>query len=107
MTTDSTKPQPEDAVARFRTIGEATVDLTSVTFATRYTRQGRPYVSDELREVEGFFWSCTGCGATSSTAGRSRIRLDYGFYLPNERDEARQDANAHAEKCRALPKPTT
>ncbi|CAM5250243.1 hypothetical protein SGLAM104S_01611 [Streptomyces glaucescens] len=98
-------PWPEGVLARFITVGGATVDLLTHTFRTRYTGQGRPYVSDEGREVDGFTWACLGCGATSATNGRNYIRFDYGRYLPTEDGEAREDAQTHAERCRALPRP--
>ncbi|MFD0053019.1 hypothetical protein ACFVHR_04745 [Streptomyces sp. NPDC127168] len=98
-------PWPDGVIARFLTVGGATVDLGTHTFRTRYTGQGRPYVSSEGREVDGFTWACLGCGATSATNGRTYIRFDYGRYLPTEDREARDDAQAHAERCRALPRP--
>ncbi|MFJ1695683.1 hypothetical protein ACIOHC_11115 [Streptomyces sp. NPDC088252] len=101
-----TEPWPKGVIARYLTVGGATVDLSTLRFTTRYTWKGRPYVSDEAREVEGFTWACGGCDATSSTSGRNHIRFDYGRYLPNERHEASEDANKHAEECRALPRPS-
>ncbi len=97
---------PEGVIARYLTVGGATVEMRSLRFTTRYTPQGRPYVSDKSREVDGSSWFCLGCGADGSTdAAATYIRFDHGRYLPNERDDARRDANAHAEKCRAMPKP--
>jgi hypothetical protein len=101
----TSKPQPEKAdtdhvLMRFLTVGGATVELRSHRFTTQCTRQGRPCVSDHAREVDGFVWECLGCEANSE-----RVRWDYGRYLPNERAEARDHANAHAEICRAMPKP--
>ncbi|MGW9058888.1 hypothetical protein [Streptomyces sp. NPDC055733] len=98
-------PWPDGVIARYLTVGGATVDLGTHTFRTRYTGQGRPYVSSEGREVDGFTWACLGCGATSATNGRTYICFDYGRYLPTEDREARDDAQAHAERCRALPRP--
>ncbi|MGS2645798.1 hypothetical protein [Streptosporangium sp. G12] len=95
---------PADVLARFLTVGGATVDVQSVRFTTRYTFRGRPYV-DAAREVDGFAWQCLGCDATGATDGSNPIQFDYGRYLPNERDLARREANAHAERCRAMPKP--
>ncbi|WP_438490721.1 hypothetical protein [Streptomyces sp. S186] len=88
---------------RFLTAGGATVELRSHRFSTRYTGQGRPYVSDEVRDVDGFVWKCLGCDADGRSDGPNPIRFDGGRYLPGERDEARRDANAHAQTCRAMP----
>ncbi|KIZ17356.1 hypothetical protein [Streptomyces natalensis] len=94
------------AVMRFLTQGGATVEVRSHRFTTHYTWQGRPYVSgDSTREVDGFVWECLGCDADGRFDGSRGPSLDYGRYLPNERDVARRDANSHAEKCRALPRP--
>ncbi|MEV7782756.1 hypothetical protein [Kitasatospora sp. NPDC088351] len=90
---------PADVVARFTTVGASAVDLHTHRFTTRYTPQGRPYVGD-AREVDGYLWQCHGCAVTGS----------YGHYrdpyLPDEREQAHQDANDHAATCRAMPRPT-
>ncbi|KMS81805.1 hypothetical protein ACH49_01350 [Streptomyces leeuwenhoekii] len=105
--TQTTQPAdwPEGVIARYLTVGGATVDVRTHRFTTRYTGQGRPYVGNEDYEVDGFTWACFGCDATGATDGRNYIRLDYGRYLPTERGEVRQDAQEHAERCRALPRP--
>lgn len=98
--------QQNPTVARFLNNSGATVEMLSIRFSTHYLPQGRPYVSDTARDVDGFAWQCLGCGATGATGatgGANHIRSDYGRYLTNERDEARRDANAHAAQCRAMP----
>lgn len=78
MTTQTeTAAWPENVIARYLTVGGATVDVTD---------QG-----------EDSYWryetQCTGCPHKDGflTAGGS---------------SARRDAQAHAERCRAMPKPT-
>lgn len=70
------QPWPEGAVARYLTVAGATVDITN---------SGKP---DDHRH----YTRCTGCHY-----GRNRSWV-------NE-DIAHQNAQAHAEKCRALPRP--
>ncbi|MFE2412332.1 hypothetical protein ACFXDE_28690 [Kitasatospora sp. NPDC059408] len=92
---------PENVLARYLTVGGAQIDLTSVRFRTRFLPKGRPYVGDTYHEVDGFTWKCNGCGTTGSVGV-------YGDpYLPNERQDAHLDANAHANECRSMPKPTS
>lgn len=99
------EPQSE-VVMRFLTTCGATVEVLNYPFETRYTWQGRPYTSNEMRQVDGFIWVCQGCRASGSTDGSTGPRGDYGRYLPDELDLARKDANRHAGECRAMPKPT-
>ena len=92
---------PENVLARYLTVGGAHVDLTSIRFRTRYLPQGRPYVGDSYREVNGFTWTCHGCGTTGSVGS-------FGDpYLPNERQDAHLGANAHANGCRSMAKPAS
>jgi hypothetical protein len=96
-------PAVEVPLMQFLTQGAAVVEVRSHRFRTRYTWQGRPFVSDEVREVDGFTWKCLGCGKRGS-GGRGPFS-DGEPYLDNEGDQARDDANAHAASCRAMPKP--
>lgn len=66
-----TEPWEAGVIARYLTVGGATVDLTGGGHATRYR--------------------CTGCGDGTDIGG-------------NE-GRAREIAQGHAEKCRALPRP--
>lgn len=88
-------------VMRFLTQGGATVEVRSHRFQTRYTHRGRPNVysfdSSKTRTVDGYRWTCRGCG----TCGEIGIS-DYN-YLDTEEGRARDDANAHAASCRAMP----
>jgi hypothetical protein len=91
---------------QFLTQGGARVEIRNHRFSTRYLPTGRPYVGDEAHDVDGFTWKCLGCDADGKTDGNRAVFWDYGRYLPGERDDARRDANQHADKCRAMPKPT-
>jgi hypothetical protein len=95
-------PDPADTavLTRFLTLGGATVELRSHRFTTTYTVQGRPFVSDHARTVDGYVWECLGCGAD----GKGILDWD-GRYLPDERAQAREHANTHAGACRAMPAP--
>lgn len=110
--TDTTTPQTAEQPAtdnvamQFLTQGGARVEVYNHRFMTRYLPTGRPYVGDEAYEVDGFTWKCLGCDANGKTDGHMPAFHDYGRYLPNEKTDARRDANKHADKCRALPKPT-
>ncbi|MFE7954402.1 hypothetical protein [Streptomyces sp. NPDC057413] len=105
MSQPTTTATPEGIVAQFVNLGGATVELRTERFTTRYTAQGRPYVSEEPRTVNGYVWICRGCTTGSASDAPLHIRLDHGRYLPNEAAEARRDANTHASTCRALPQP--
>ena len=70
---------PEGVIARYLTVAEATVDITC---------NGNPH------------WSCTACPGTS----RGAYTGPFGY--PFTIDEIHEQAQAHAEKCRAMPKPT-
>lgn len=98
-TAAATTPEADAPLMRFLTVGGATVELRTRKFTTKYTHLGRPYVSDEVRVVDGYSWTCLGC----RTVGQPNI-FDYD-YLPNEERQARDDANKHAAACRAMPRP--
>jgi hypothetical protein len=95
------KRREASAKWQFATQGGAIVELRSKRFETRWHPwRGRPGVVDTPYEVDGFVWECLGCDAIGRDPGSYE-----GDYLPSEREVARDEANAHAEKCRALPKP--
>jgi len=96
----TTDTWPEGVLYRFQTVGGATVDLHAHRFATQYTNQGRPFASNEWREVDGYMWLCRGCDTSSFDDFTY-----HGGYLPGEKREARDHAQAHAERCRAMPRP--
>jgi hypothetical protein len=84
---------------RFLTRGGAVVDVYAVRFVTRWL-EGPPTLAVEPYEIDGFQWTCGGCGAYG--------REGDAYRDPHYRDqvEARGDANEHADTCWALPKPT-
>jgi hypothetical protein len=103
MTTQTPTAWPEGVIARYLTVGGATVDVTH-----RHTLPPDP-------EPFATLATCTGCPASEE---RSHYRTYYnsGGFLRDAKEEheaeaadeqARAWAQAHAEKCRALPKPTT
>lgn len=89
---------PEGVTARYLTVGGATVDLT--------------YLLNMLTPPEPFatLASCTGCPASKEISHWRLVRgtfSDREERAPDAADEqAREWAQAHAEVCRALPKPT-
>ncbi len=89
MNTDKTVGEP-GVIARYLTVGGATVDIT---------------YSTKSGLLAG---ACTGCGSTehtntngafSDSPEEEQARVEE--WLPH----AKRDAQAHAEKCRALPRP--
>jgi hypothetical protein len=81
-------PQPQP-YARYLTVGGATVDIV----------RGEPF-ADAADTA-----TCTGCGALTRSYGTSEAgdsREDRARYAERE---ARKAAQAHAEKCRAMPAP--
>ncbi|MFD4220430.1 hypothetical protein [Streptomyces griseus] len=85
---------PTGVIARYLTVGGATVDLTH-----RLTVHNPPKPFATLA-------SCAGCPATEEV---SHYRTNWGSeeHNPEAADaDARIWAQSHAETCRALPKPT-
>ncbi|WP_318201068.1 hypothetical protein [Streptomyces sp. SCL15-4] len=74
--TDHATVWPEGVIARYLTVVGATVDLTGEGYDTKGV--------------------CGGCAGTPYTDGYGSSHIDV----------ARRWAQAHAEKCRALPRPT-
>ena len=85
-------PWPEATVARYLTVGGALVDISHDKHLTADTK---PNLS---------IARCGGCGASHHEPWR-----DYGFRTDNGSrgadTEAGKWAQAHAETCRALPRP--
>ncbi|MFE2486013.1 hypothetical protein ACFXGR_22485 [Streptomyces mirabilis] len=71
------EPWPEGVIARYVTVGGAPVNITS-----------DPH------------WRCTACPGTSV----GKYTNPWG--IPFALDEIHEQAQEHAEKCRALPRPT-
>lgn len=94
---DSDSKEPVGTcLPRFRTLGGAAVVVERTRFVTRW-RSCPPFAADKPYEINGFQWTCGGCGAY----GREGDTYNDRNY--REQKEARVEANAHAEKCRALP----
>ncbi|MGW0904999.1 hypothetical protein [Streptomyces sp. NPDC002853] len=86
-----------NVLMQFLTRGGASVELYEKAWTVhRYATPGR---SAHDFDRTGFQWICRGCDA----GGRDR-ELGWG-YAENTPVKSRDEANAHAEKCRAMPKP--
>lgn len=102
MSAVETGTWPEGTVARYLTVGGATVDITH---GDRYTP-----TDDGIGQTRNLtLATCTGCLTPKEF---SHWRLIKGMVADREeRDpeaadrDAREWAQSHAEKCRALPKP--
>lgn len=99
MPTNEATATGATVLMRFLTTGGAVVELRSHQFSSHYTRQGRPNWSPDTRTVDGYQWTCLGCDQRGEPG-----YLD-NDYLDNERRKARNEANAHASTCRAMPRP--
>lgn len=89
---------PEGVIARYLTVGGATVDLT---------RSNDPE-ADDASQWDVTRSICTGCGATDAEAWNTRPYTQLISITQAEKiatAEARKWAQRHAEKCRAMPKP--
>ncbi|GAA2840892.1 hypothetical protein [Nonomuraea rubra] len=101
MTSNHTAAWPANTVARYLTIGGATVDITE--------RAGYMTSTDPTET----FAICTGCAATEKVEWTQRVWDYTNDRMVDEHDEGghrstqkmRKWAQAHAEKCRAMPRP--
>jgi hypothetical protein len=91
------EPWPETTIARYVTVGGATVDLTH---QLNMLTPPEPYAT---------LATCTGCPASSE---HNHHRMVWGLIAQYEEHhptladrDARAWAQAHAETCRALPRP--
>jgi hypothetical protein len=87
---------PEGVIARYLTLGGSTVDI-----ATRLNVHNPP-------KPFAFLVTCSGCPETKEIS-HYRLRSvlqSWEEHDPAEAEEAaREFAQAHAEKCRAMPRP--
>ncbi|MFE7106613.1 hypothetical protein ACFU98_35235 [Streptomyces sp. NPDC057575] len=102
MTTQTTT-WPEGVIARYLAVGGATVDLAH---GARYYP-----TADGIGETRNHTSAtCVACPATAEFSHWrvvKRMTFDDKVHDPNAADEAaRAWAQEHAEKCRAMPKPT-
>ncbi len=95
---------PEGVIARYLTVGGATVDLTE---------ESAYYIPTPPTQTRA---QCSGCGDRETKEwGFNILAHENGRPQPDEFDEGgryttprlRRWAQRHAEKCRAMPKPTT
>lgn len=91
-------PADDNVLIHFLTVGGATVEVYPTRFVTRWA-SCPPFAAKEPYEIDGFQWRCGGCDAYGR---QGETYLDRCF---RNRAEARDDANDHAEKCRAMPRP--
>jgi O-succinylbenzoate synthase len=90
--TPSTEPWPEGVIARYLTVGGATVDLTD--------DSARDYIVATCTGERCGWQERTGLGGyIYDTPEQTQARVE--AWLP----ESQREAQAHAEKCRALPRP--
>lgn len=86
---------PEGVFARYGTGMGATVDLTHMAVA---------------EDAKATLATCTGCEGSETAKWASQYAGSHGYIdfqdRPKGDRKARAWAQAHAEKCRALPKPT-
>ncbi|MFG1619533.1 hypothetical protein ACGFI3_42845 [Nonomuraea wenchangensis] len=87
----------ESVVARFVNVGGALVELHTARFLTHWTYSGPPNGADKPYEVNGWNWRCRGCAAFGR---EGETYYDPGF---RKLGEARDEAQRHAEQCRAIP----
>lgn len=96
--TETVAEPASNVVMRFLTQGGAVVRVYPTRFVTRWA--GGPPFAAEPHEIGGFQWKCDGCLAYGREGETYKDR-NY-----REREEARDEANEHADTCRALPQPT-
>lgn len=99
--TETAAPKTDDSVLMwFLTQGGATIELHRQDREMRTDLWGHIIIPEgETRTSHGFNWRCLGCDAV----GRHLSDSHYDEYEPRE---SRRDANDHASKCRAMPRPT-
>jgi hypothetical protein len=100
--TTETSAMPEETapapLIRFLTVGGAAVEVRRTRFITRWA-SCPPFAAAAPYEIDGFQWTCHGCGAYGR---EGETYQDRNF---RQEKEARDDANGHAANCRAMPKP--
>jgi hypothetical protein len=104
-TTQTPTPQTSDVVMQFLTQGGATVELHQQTRTVnwQYGQPGYLIGNGETRVSNGYNWRCLGC---DSIGGGGRYGMGARHFDEGQLPECRDEANAHATTCRAMPKPT-
>jgi hypothetical protein len=101
MTANQTTAWPEGVIARYLTVGGATVDITE--------RAGYTTSTDPTETVA----TCTGCGTAEKIEWTQQVWNHTTDRMVDEHDEGgrrstqkmRGWAQCHAEDCRAMPRP--
>lgn len=101
MTGQQTAAWPAGVIARYLTVGGATVDITE--------RSGYIHRTDPNETIA----TCTGCGQSKKICWDQEVWSYTSNCYVEEFDEGgqfstpkvREWAQAHAEKCRAMPQP--
>lgn len=94
---DAPGEEPADQVVmRFLTQGGAPVELHTETFRRPFNsrRDENGHWIHDWEPAQGFNWRCTGCHTVGD---------DYSAYNESKPDRSRDEANAHAGQCRAMP----
>lgn len=95
-----TATAPATVIMRFLTQGGAPVELYRHQWTeTHYGTKSTPRKSLDRK---GFEWRCNGCDMTGAT---KNTRMGGAGYSEREPRKSRDDANAHAGTCRAMPHP--
>lgn len=103
---ETTTTATDDVVMRFLTQGGAVVELHRQDRTVRHSL-GRPtylLANGKTRTSHGFNWRCLGC---DEIGGGGRYGLGDNHFDEHEPNDSRDEANKHADQCRAMPKPTT
>ena len=104
--TQTSAPQTDDnVVMRFLTQGGATVELRRQNRTVNYLYGQPGYLigNGETRVSNGFNWRCLGC---DDIGGGGRYGFGDKHFDEDHPSRSRDEANAHASSCRAMPKPT-
>lgn len=91
QTAPATIPWPEGVIARYLTVGGATVDITLGAF-------------DDDRYMEAVS-ACTGCPDQATRYEERNSIQDSDTARRRVEKRAREWAQSHAERCRAMPRP--
>jgi hypothetical protein len=107
------QPQQQDSpgaqaatsvVMQFLTQGGATVELRRQTRTVNYQYGSPGFLlgNGQTRVSNGFNWRCLGCNAIG---GGGRYGLGDNHFDEYAPEKSRDEANEHATRCRALPRP--
>lgn len=89
------KTDDHDVLMRFLTQGGAVVEL--------YPHTWTEHLAARSVKHGGFQWECRGCGAFGGPGTFDYEKAAKG-YSEREPNKSRDDANAHADTCRSMPR---